>query len=158
MNDEPVLRLPPTPAEWEAMKAENAKLRVEISQLRQRTSPATEPCACPEFCTYHARANFDSMKIQNEEQQKKTDILYLGILGWFGYWRDKIPAEAPPSFHHAVDSIMGKRGRLSPEYVAKLREMAKTLDQENSTEKRINEVCWCAAKANGNTAVCPVHG
>lgn len=37
-------------------------LRSEIKQLRQRTSPATEPCACPEFCTYHARSNFEDMR------------------------------------------------------------------------------------------------
>lgn len=45
-------------------RRENASLRVEVSQLRQRVSPATEPCSCPEFCSYHARKNFEEMKLQ----------------------------------------------------------------------------------------------
>lgn len=50
---------------------ENAALRAGLSQLRQRVSPATEPCCCPDFCTYHARANFDALKFQNETVRKR---------------------------------------------------------------------------------------
>lgn len=34
----------------------------QLHQLQQRVSPATEPCGCPEFCPYHARSNFESMR------------------------------------------------------------------------------------------------
>ena len=45
---------------------DNAQLRAEVERLRQRVSPVTEPCQCPEFCTYHARSNFESTKLQVE--------------------------------------------------------------------------------------------
>ena len=35
-------------------------LEKELKQLRSRTSPATEPCACPAYCTYHARERFET--------------------------------------------------------------------------------------------------
>lgn len=35
MADEPELRLPPTPAEWEATKAENERLRSFVDYIRQ---------------------------------------------------------------------------------------------------------------------------
>jgi hypothetical protein len=83
-----------------------------------------------------AESEVAKLLLQIEEQQKKTDMLYLGVLGWFGYWRDKLPAEVAPSFHHAVDSIMRERGRLSHEYVNQLREMVKALDEKTNLEKR----------------------
>lgn len=52
----------------------DATLR-ERNMLRQRTSPATEPCSCPEFCTYHARAIFDSMRLQIGELERKVEGL-----------------------------------------------------------------------------------
>lgn len=56
------------------LEAENVNLRREVSQLRQRTSPATEPCGCPEFCTYHARSNFESMRLQINEMRVALEI------------------------------------------------------------------------------------
>lgn len=49
---------------WNEMKAENAELRRELHQWQMRVSPATEPCACPEFCTYHARSRFDALRLE----------------------------------------------------------------------------------------------
>ena len=46
--------------------SERDQLRAEVERLRQRVSPVTEPCQCPEFCTYHARSNFESTKLQVE--------------------------------------------------------------------------------------------
>jgi hypothetical protein len=102
-----------------------------------------------------ASAEKRKLLLQIEEQQKKTDMLYLGILGWFGYWRDQLPAKVAPSFHHAVDSIMGKRGRMSPEYINQLREMAKAMDKENSTEKRVDRCPKCDRVGDDIHAVCP---
>jgi hypothetical protein len=76
----------------------------------------------------------DELKQQVEAVQKKADLLYFGIMGWFGYWRDHIPAEAAPSFHHAVDTIAGLRKPLTTEEKSEFMELAKKLDNEHVTE------------------------
>lgn len=44
------------------LKEERDELLLVVKQLSKRTSAVTEPCACPEFCSYHARIVFDSDK------------------------------------------------------------------------------------------------
>jgi hypothetical protein len=65
--------------------------------------------------TVKLQSEVDKLKLQLEEQQKKCDRLYLGVLGWFGFWRDKLPAEAAPSFHHAVDGAMSEKRKHETE-------------------------------------------
>lgn len=48
-------------------EADAGRLSEELHQLRQRVSPPTEACACPEFCTYHARAVFERQRAALEE-------------------------------------------------------------------------------------------
>jgi hypothetical protein len=57
-----------------AEKERDAAL-LQLSQLQKRVSPATEPCACPDFCTYHARSNFEAMKLQGRENGNMVSIL-----------------------------------------------------------------------------------
>ena len=53
----------------ELIRVRDAAL-LQLRQLMQRVSPVTEPCACPEFCTYHARSNFEALKLQNQDMRK----------------------------------------------------------------------------------------
>ncbi len=45
-TDEPVLRLPPTPAEWAAMKSENTKLLLQIDELKAALYAECRGLAC----------------------------------------------------------------------------------------------------------------
>ncbi len=39
-----------------------AALEADLERLRRRVSPATSPCSCPEFCTFHAREVFEQQR------------------------------------------------------------------------------------------------
>lgn len=41
-------------------------LHQRYRMLLQRSSPAHEPCSCPEFCSYHARSRFEVMRRETE--------------------------------------------------------------------------------------------
>jgi hypothetical protein len=56
--------------ESRCLRADLTAVNLQLSQLQQMASRVTEPCSCPEFCVYHARKNFDDLKLQNLELQK----------------------------------------------------------------------------------------
>lgn len=62
----------------ERVKREKRELEVRLRQLEQRVSPATEPCSCPEFCTYHARANFEALKLDISEL--RSHLKYVSVI------------------------------------------------------------------------------
>lgn len=62
----------------ELFDTECAQFKAEIDSLRmlaKRVSPATEPCECPAFCSYHARSRFEEMRAELIEAVRKGKLL-----------------------------------------------------------------------------------